>query len=205
MTITKLEPYRKGKLLIYLNDEPAFVLYSAEVKRYKLVVDEILENDTYREILDEVLIKRAKSRTLHLLDRQDRTEKQLRDKLKENFYPPEAIDAAVEAAKRGNYLNDDRYACQYVRDKSRSRSKRMIEMELMSKGISKDLISRAFAEFEEDDDGSEQELIEKLIRKKCRSLPDIDIAEKQKIYRYLAGKGFGGNDIRKAFERLTNA
>ena len=36
MIITAIETWRKGKYLISLNDEPAFVLYSAEVKKYGL-------------------------------------------------------------------------------------------------------------------------------------------------------------------------
>ncbi|MCR5777511.1 MAG: recombination regulator RecX [Lachnospiraceae bacterium] len=204
MTITKIEPYKKGKVLVYLNDEPSFVLYSYEVKQYQLTEDMLLDDGVYTKILDEVLIKRAKSRTLHLLDRQDRTEKQLRAKLKENMYPDEAIDAAVEAATRGNFLNDERYACQYVRDKSRTKSKKVVEMELAGRGISKELIAKAFAEFEEEEEeNSDLILIEKLIRKKCPDISLIDITEKQKLFRYLAGKGFVSSDIRKALERLT--
>ena len=93
MTITGIEPYRKGKYLIYLNDEASFVLYSSELKKYGLKVNNELTDELYRLILEETVIKRAKSRTLHILDRQDKTEKQLRMKLRENLYPEEAIDA----------------------------------------------------------------------------------------------------------------
>lgn len=202
MTITGIEPYRKGKYLIYLNDEAAFVLYAAELKRYGLKNDLEMTDELYRSILDETLIKRAKSRTLHILDRQDKTEKQLRMKLKEGLYPEEAIDAAVEAAKRGNYLDDGRYARQYILEKSRVRSRRQIEAELMGKGIHKEIIAEAMEEMGESVT-SDQVLIEKIIFKKCSEPKAMDHSATQKLLRYLTGKGFDIYDIRTVLERLT--
>ncbi len=202
MTITGIEPYRKGKFLIYLNDEAAFVLYSSEIKQYGLKVDTELTDEIYRSILDEIVIKRAKRRTLHILDRQDKTEKQLRMKLRENFYPEEAIDAAVAAAKKGNYLNDERYARQYISDKSRSKSRRLIEAELLGKGIHKEIISEAMEELGESID-SDHDLIEKIIYKKCPDPENMDFSMTQKLLRYLTGKGFDIYDIRSVMERLT--
>ena len=202
MYITKIEPYRKGKMLIYLNDEAAFVLYTAELKKYGLKENMELTDGLYRSILDETLIKRAKSRTLHILDRQDKTEKQLRLKLKENMYPEEAIDAAVEAAKAGNYLDDRRYARQYIIEKSRIRSRRQTEAELLGKGIRKDVIAEAMEELE-DSISSDLDLIEKIIRKKCPDTKLMDIGMTQKLMRYLTGKGFDIYDIRTVLESLT--
>ncbi|MCR5527225.1 MAG: recombination regulator RecX [Lachnospiraceae bacterium] len=202
MNITAIEPYRKGKVLIYLNDEPSFVLYISDVKQYQLTEGMEFEEDLYKRILTEVLFKRAKTRTLHLLDKQDRTEKQLRFKLKENMYPPEAIDEAVEAAKRGHYLDDERYARIYIREKSRVKSRRVIEEELKAKGIAKDIIVTAMEDQDEGED-SDIILIEKLIKKKCHDISELDYAGTQKLMRYLSGKGFDIYDIRTVLERLT--
>ena len=202
MTITKIEQYRKGKYLVYLNDEASFVLYSAEIKKYGLKENIEMTDDMYRSILDETLIKRAKSRTLHILDRQDKTEKQLRLKLRENMYPEEAINAAVEAAKAGNYLNDGRYARQYILEKSRVRSKRQIEAELLGKGIHKEIIAESMDELGESI-SSDLDLIEKIIFKKCPEPASMDFSMTQKLLRYLTGKGFDIYDIRKVLERLT--
>ena len=193
MIITAIETWRKGKYLISLNDEPAFVLYSAEVKKYGLKEGEELGDAVWETILEETLIKRAKTRTLHLLDKMDRTEKQLREKLRENMYPEEAIDAAVEAAKRGNYLNDARYASQYAYEKSRQKSRKMIEMELISKGIDRRLVADALQELGDSDTG----VIMKLIEKKCPDPSELDFQKEQKLIRFLLGKGFSMSDIRR--------
>ena len=39
----------------------------------------------YREVLEKVVIKRAKLRAMHLLEDMDRTESGLRDKLKQGY------------------------------------------------------------------------------------------------------------------------
>ncbi len=206
MNITAIKEWRKGKYIICLDDEPAFALYGKEIGSFDLHEGEELSQEQYQEILDEVLIKRAKSRTLHILDRYDKTEKELRDKLKENMYPPEAIDAAVEAAKKGRFLDDNRYAYQYIYEKSRTKSRRMIEMELRNKGISDELISSAFAELstETGEEDREEELIRKLIKKRISDPGDIDNSEKEKLFRYLTGKGFEFGKVKKIFDSILN-
>ena len=203
MIITSISEWRKGKYLISLNDEPAFVLYGTEIRRFRLKEGEELDQTVYEMILNEVLLKRAKSRTLHILDRYDKTEKELRDKLKEGMYPPEVIDAAVDAAKRGKYLDDLRYAVQYIYEKSSRKSRRMIEADLLNKGVSKECVDSAFLKNSEDNDENgtdpESDLIRKLIKKRCPEPGEIDKESEQKLFRYLTGKGFEFGMVKRIF------
>ena len=201
MIITSISEWRKGKYLISLNDEPAFVLYRSEIRRFNLKEGEELDQAIYERIVNEVLLKRAKSRTLHILDRYDKTEKELRDKLKEGMYPAEVIDAAVDAAKRGKYLDDLRYAVQYIYEKLYRKSRRMIEADLLNKGVSKECIEKALMKNTEDNEenGSDPEsaLILRLIKKRCPEPDEIDQESEQKLYRYLTGKGFEFGRIKR--------
>ena len=201
MTVTGITEWKKDRMLISLNDEPSFVLYKREVKEYGIKEGEPLSDEKYEEILEKVLIKRAKSRTLHILDRFDKTEKELRDKLKDDMYPPEAIDAAVEAAKKGRYLDDLRYASQYIYEKSKSKSLKKIEAELTGKGIERDVLSEALNRFYEDEEESgvqrEDELITKIIEKKVPKGTTLDPEGEAKLIRHLLGKGFEYGKVRK--------
>ena len=187
MIITSISEWRKGKYLISLNDEPAFVLYRSEIRRFNLKEGEELDQAIYERIVNEVLLKRAKSRTLHILDRYDKTEKELRDKLKEGMYPAEVIDAAVDAAKRGKYLDDLRYAVQYIYEKSYRVSKECIEKALM----------KNTEDNEENGSDPESALILRLIKKRCPEPDEIDQESEQKLYRYLTGKGFEFGRIKR--------
>ena len=205
MIITEISPWKKGRQLIVIDHENAFALYDSEVRKYNLKEGEEIDSVKYADILENVLIKRAKSRTLHLLDRFDKTEKELRDKLKEDMYPEEAIDAAVEAAKKGRFLDDRRFTAQYIHDKSARHSIKRIEMDLRRKGIDREVLSEALREFEEDQieigEDRQQELIDKLIKKKLGSLRELTPETEAGIYRYLTGRGFEYGAVKKSLER----
>ncbi len=209
MIITGISPWKKDRQLITLDHESAFVLYDSEVRKYALKEGEDIDSAKYADILDNVLVKRAKSRTLHLLDRFDKTERELRDKLREDMYPGEAIDAAVEAAKKGRFLDDRRFTAQYIRDKSARHSLKRIEADLRRKGIDREILSEALREFEEDQaengEDREEELILKLIEKRCPDPAAIDHEAEQKLLYYLSGKGFEPGKCRKLVERYRDA
>ncbi|MBQ4373989.1 MAG: regulatory protein RecX, partial [Lachnospiraceae bacterium] len=110
------------------------VLYKREVKTYGLEAGEELSEEAYQRILEETLIPRAKRRAMHLLEKQDRTRKNLEDKLRESDYPQTAIDAAIAYVESFHYIDDERYARSYVHFHQEGKSKRRIQQDLMQKG-----------------------------------------------------------------------
>ena len=99
MTVTKIEAFGKNRYRIYIDERRAFVLYKGELSRYKIREGEVLGEESYREIVDSVLVKRAKLRCMNLLKSMDRTEWQLRQKLEQGEYPQDNIDTAVAYVK----------------------------------------------------------------------------------------------------------
>ncbi|MCR5687164.1 MAG: recombination regulator RecX [Lachnospiraceae bacterium] len=197
MMVTGLEPFPKGKgrVAVYLNDKFAFVLYKGELSDYGLEEGIHVDDVLYERILSETLIPRAKKRGMNLLKTMDRTEYDVRHKLSEGGYPQEAVDAAISYLKSYRYIDDMRYASEYIRFKSSSMSRKQIHTRLSAKGIGREVTEAAFAEHDaeaRDDDGtSEKELIRKLILKKHPSgCADLTFDEKQKLYAYLYRKGF---------------
>ena len=57
-------------------------------------------------------------------------------KLKDGYYPDKAVDAALEYIDRYGYIDDDRYARNYVAFKAPVKSRRIIEQKLKEKGVS---------------------------------------------------------------------
>ena len=206
MTVTSIEPYPKGKgrVSIYLNEEFAFVLYKGELSQYGLEVGTEVDDELYGRILNETLTTRAKKRGMNLLMKMDRTESDVRRKLSEGGYPPEAVDAAIEYLVSYHYIDDERYASEYIRFKSQSSSRRMITAKLCEKGIDRSIIEDAFRRYDEesatDPEEREHELICKLIAKRCPGgVDNLDHSARQKLFAYLAGKGFSVSSIEKAY------
>lgn len=194
MTILDIQlvPRKKNKYKVHLQGGMDLVLYKREVKAYGLEVGEELSEEVYQRILEETLIPRAKRRAMHLLEKQDRTRKNLEDKLRESDYPQTAIDAAIAYVESFHYIDDERYARSYVHFHQEGKSKRRIQQDLMQKGIDRDVITLVL---EEEYETSEEDMIRDLLRKKHYDPESADAKERSKMYRFLAGRGFSSGDI----------
>ena len=137
---------------------------------------------------------RAKKRALHLLERMDRTEQQLRDKLKASDYPEDVIEEAIEYVKSFHYLDDVRYAENFTRYRKESMSRQQIKQKLMMKGVDRDIIANAI---EEEYDVDESVHIRSILEKKHFSSDTADDGEFRRVYNYLLRRGFRSNDILK--------
>lgn len=195
--VTEYESLGKGKLRIRFDNGAELSLYRSEAKQFQLAEDAAIEDSAYRRLLDEVVAKRATKRAMHLLERMDRTEHQLREKLKTGGYPEECIDAAVEYVKRYHYIDDLRYACTYVRLSQERLSRLQIKMKLAQKGIDRELIERAL---EEEYEAEEIEQIRRLLEKKNYTGEAADEKEFRRTYQFLLRRGFHSSDILKAMK-----
>ena len=136
--------------------------------------------------------KRAKKRAMHLLERMDRTEKQLRDKLEDGKYPQVCIDEAVAYGRKYQYIDDYRYACTFIRYSQEKMSRLQLKMKLAQKGVPRDLIDRAL---EEKYSGEESVQIARLLEKRKFVAKEADEREFQRTYQYLLRRGFRSGDI----------
>lgn len=201
MQIVRISELDKKRVKIVLEDRTYFPLYKAEQRRYDLTEGAELSSEQFQEIKTEILIKRARKRTMHLLERMDRTEAQLRDKLRQGYYPDDVIEDAITYVKSYHYVDDLRYAQNYVRSHKEQKSQRKLQMELLSKGVPKQMITEALEE--EYQQENERELILKWIEKKQYCAQEADIKEKRRMYQFLLRKGFQSDDILHVLDYLT--
>lgn len=201
MQVTMLQNVSSNKFKVYLDEEFAFVLYKGELSRYKIKENQELEEDDYKKIKEEIIIKRAKKRILYLLEQMARSENQIRKKLKENYYTYDVIDIAVEYAKSFGYINDEIYARSYVQMKLQQKSRKEIYFGLIGKGIDKEIIDTILDEAFVNQD--EKDLIKKLIKKKGYDTEKMDRSKIQKLNGFLMRKGFSYTQIREVLERMA--
>ena len=161
----------------------------------RLFLETYLEEKSVAEKKEEV--RRAKLRALHLLTDMDRTEANLREKLMVS-YCEEAVQIAIEYVKSYGYLNDERYVRTYIESKSRTKSRKQIEQELIyKKGVSKEAVQKGFEQAEVADIA---EVIEKYMRKKKIDRENCDYEQKQKFFAYMMRKGFQIQDLKMVFD-----
>lgn len=159
-----------------------------EKKKYNLDVGKLSKEDWS--------LNNCKERSIYILTNYSKTEKQLRDKLKQNGkYTTEIIDKTIVFLKEHNFLNDKDFANRFIELNKNAYSKRAIRQKLIIKGINKEILDEVFADNEENID--ETQVIKRLLLKKCpdyyEKRENMDIKEKQKIYSFLMRKGFSYN------------
>ncbi|MEE1305869.1 MAG: regulatory protein RecX [Agathobacter sp.] len=192
VSVVKCEAVGKGRIRVQFDTGITGIFYRGEALKASLSTDVILSDEEYEILLRDVLGKRAAKRAMHLLEQMDRTEKQLRDKLKAGEYPECCIDQAVEYVKRFHYLDDRRYAENYIRFSQNKMSRRNLSAKLMQKGISRDIVELALEEGYESDESKQ---IQALLEKKHYNPEVKDEGEFRRIYQYLMRRGFRSSDI----------
>lgn len=202
MMITELKEVSSSRVKIYVDEQPAFVLYKGELRKYRLKEGEELSPRVYEELLGEVLPKRAKLRCMNLLKSRDYTTAQLRQKLQQSSYPEEVIDEALAYVASFHYIDDLRYAENFIHYNCSRKSRRRIENDLLNKGISKETIRKAWLKWEaagniQDEDAQ----IEALLLKKHFDASTADPKELRKIYAFLLRKGFSADKIQKHLQK----
>ena len=85
MYIERIEQLEKGRRRLVFETGERLVLYKGEIRSYDLSEGQDIPETLYQELLCDVLGKRATKRAMHLLEKQDRTEYQLREKLRQNI------------------------------------------------------------------------------------------------------------------------
>ena len=106
MTVTRIEELSRSRCKIYLEDSFAFVLYKGELRSYGLKEGQEITEEAYRDIMENLLPRRAKLRAMNLLKNRSYTEKQLYDKLKAGDYPEEIIEQALDYVRSYHYIDD---------------------------------------------------------------------------------------------------
>lgn len=192
MQVTSVIPLEKGKARIRFEDGSEVILYKGEIRKLGIQEGCVITDEVYHKIIDEILGQRAIKRAMHLLERQDRTERQLYDKLKENGYPEVCIESAISYVKRYHYIDDFRYASAYIRYRQEKKSRQKLKLELQAKGIARDVIEEALEEEYVSDD---QKKILELLQKRRYSFENADTAEQRKNYQFLLRRGFQSSDI----------
>lgn len=129
-------------------------------------------------------------------------EKYLQKKALKYLFTPGEIAAALEILKDQGYLNDLEFIKSFVNSRNllKPKSKRVLEMELKKLGIAQMDIDSFFSDNSTDED----ELAQKALKKKMKSLSLIPDEKKRftKAISFLQRRGFSYDVAKKAYLQL---
>jgi regulatory protein len=148
--------------------------------------------------------RRAWESALRLLTYRERSRKELRDKLAEKEYSPEAVAATIEKLERLELIDDEKFARLWVNSRVnfKPRAAWLIGRELREKGIDPEISGRVLDEIipPERERAAARELAERRVRH-YRGEPTE--TARRKLFSYLARRGFSSETIRECLEDLV--
>lgn len=200
MKITKIEQQKNNqdRWSVFIDEEFAFGVSTEEIFIFKLTVGKEISREELENLLKEKDYSKAKDIALKFLSYKARSEKEVRDKLVSKEVESMTIDRVIEFLKRYDYINDEKFANSYVRERIRLKleGRKKLVYDLRQKGIKQEIIDHVL----DNTDIDEIDQAIKLLEKKVHDKTELDIKEKQRIYQFLLRKGFSYDIIKKAFD-----
>lgn len=200
MKITKIEQQKNNqdRWSVFIDEEFAFGVSTEEIFIFKLTVGKEISREELENLLKEKDYSKAKDIALKFLSYKARSEKEVRDKLVSKEVESMTIDRVIEFLKRYDYINDEKFANSYVRERIRLKleGRKKLVYDLRQKGIKQEIIDHVLDNTDIDEIDQAIQLLEKKVHDKT----ELDIKEKQRIYQFLLRKGFSYDIIKKAFD-----
>lgn len=200
MLVTAITETTRKKVKIVFDHQFILVLYKGELKAFSLWEGAEVPDDTIERIEDQILKKRATKYAMNLLVKKDYTSKELTDKLVKAGYTENSAGAALAYVSSYHYVDDLSYARRYLETYSDRKSIRKMQMELRQKGISDELFLQAKDAAQMED---EADTLRYYAEKKARSLDLSQEKDRQKLLRFLVGRGFSFGDARDMLQELS--
>ena len=190
MIITKLDKVGTKQVRLFFDEEKYCLLYYNEVRRLGFHEKDEVGQKEFEE-LNKLLLHQAKLKAMSLLKYQDRTRKELKDRLMRAEFPEFITEGAIAYVESFGYINDEEYVRRYMEYKAGTKSRIQIKMDLRKKGIGTEILERIFDEYEYEED----DVLEEQVQKRIRQKGSVTKENFQKYYGYFARKGFNSVKI----------
>jgi regulatory protein len=201
MLITEIKKQKRGnRVNIYLDGRFGFGVAANALVDFDLYLNKNLIQSEIDEIVKKDQAGKALQKCFLWLGLRPRSEKELRDKLKDKEFDQKIIDQTMEQVAELGYLNDKEFARMFIEMK-KSKGKIFIQQELRRKGVDQRIIKESLESHYPASEEVESAL--RLAEKKIKfykNLPEYKI--KQKLAQYLAGRGFNWGIVSQVFEKL---
>jgi regulatory protein len=132
-----------------------------------------------------------------------RSVKEMQEYLKKKNVPQEMADKVVARLLDEKFLNDRNFAKDWIESRARFRPKgrRIVEMELKQKGITKEIIDEVMQEGPSEDAPDEAEQLRRLVEQRIGKYKGMERYEiYQKLGAYLGRRGFNWDQIKRSID-----
>ncbi|MCL5784963.1 MAG: RecX family transcriptional regulator [Patescibacteria group bacterium] len=210
--ITSVESQKKNpkRFNIFLDGQFAFGADEDLIVNYRLVRGKIVQPQEVEKLVFESEVGKLMERMYGLFSVRMRSEKEVRDYLKNLSFKRKikdkeeisdlVIDLLIERSKQKGMINDLEFAKAWVeaRRRSKQKGKMILKMELLQKGIDREVVEEVLSEPFDYAQG-EEELAKQALEKKMKSWKNLlEVELKKKATEFLLRKGFEYQIVKEA-------
>lgn len=203
MKITSIERNKKNRdmLSVYIDGKFAFTISESNFLSMNLYDDLVLSEEKIDYIKNTLNFLEAKDKAIRFLTMKLRTEKEVRDKLRESGYDNNCIEMVINELKAIGYINNKLYAQKYIYDRAKLKpqSKKMMKRQLLLKGISEDIADEVLKDWKVDD----LTVARSLVKRKFGKYEMSDEKVRRKAQSFLIYRGFSTGTIKEALRDLA--
>lgn len=189
------------RVSIFLDGVFAFGLPADVATTDGLSVGEELDEARVAALLIRDEAGRATTAALAFLAYRPRSEREVRDRLRQKGYGAEAVAATVAKLEDWRYLDDADFARRWVENRvtQKPRGRRLLEQELRVKGIDVETSRQVIDDVSPDESAQALDL---ALAKRRAYANDAPPVARRKLGAYLARRGYGFEVIRPILDRV---
>lgn len=206
MQITDLAPQKNNpkRFNLFLDGKFALGLDVQTVVEQKLKIGKVLTDEEWKKLKIKVEELTIFDQALNFLSYRPRSEKEVKDHFKKKKIVGDHVDRAIEKLKKLNFLDDEKFSLWWIeqRNNFRPKGKRALEIELLQKGIEREIVKRVL----EGENNTQKDKDTCLILgRKWLSKKQVNLnipEQKEKLFRYLASRGFDFDEVAEVIDTL---
>ena len=164
-------------------------------------ISEAVDVEAYQEFIRRRGYQHALEGAIKLLSLCDRSEHQIREKLRAAGYPDSCINNVIEKLYAQELLDDAKFAANWTQSRAHRHGKRRLEQELHRRGINRETAQEAVSAL------SDEEQLRDAVRLTGKYLGrtrgDFDRALYQRTLNMLARHGYDAGIARRALEIIA--
>jgi regulatory protein len=196
----------KARASIFLDEEFAFGVCDQTIEEFRLRKGDYIDRELFEKITDFDFYVEAKRIALAYLNYRARSEKEIRERLQKEDIPEAVILRTFDFLREYKMIDDEAWSKSFVNDKLMRKpvSSKQLAFGLKQKGVAKDVIEETISKLNanETDESRAMKAAEKRWPRILKSESDTR-KQKQKLYTFLAGRGFSFDTINEVYGKLA--
>lgn len=208
LTITSIKPQKRRSDRYSLFNEKSFLIgvSGKTLTDYSLTSGIQLTHELYAQLVRSEELQKLRDYFYRLLARRDHASFELRQKARKKEFSDSDIDLIIDELDEKGLINDKAYAQKFAADKAEFRKWGPVKIRqaLIRKGVPKQTAEKMVQN--QTESLAQDEICVDLLRKRQRHFarePD-PLKRKQKMIRYLLGKGYPSEPAQRAADTITD-